>query len=58
MRASEVIQTKGIYRDLPNRDKSVAVPTEARWNAPDKSNPWKAGPELATRVMEHLAEYR
>jgi hypothetical protein len=46
IRASQMVHTKGLYRDLPARDKSVNVPTEAKWNAPDKTNPWKAGPPL------------
>lgn len=55
IRASEMVHTKGLYRDLPNRDKSVNVPTEAKWNAPDKTNPWKAGPELVRGDFEKFA---
>ncbi|MFM8275079.1 MAG: DUF4838 domain-containing protein, partial [Gemmata sp.] len=55
VRAGEMIHTKGLYRDLPNRDKTVTVPTEARWNVPDKTNPWKAGPDLARADYERFA---
>src|SRR5262245_45874840 len=55
IRTSEMIHTKGLYRDLPNRDKSVTVPTGAAWNAPEKTNPWKAGPELARADFEKFA---
>jgi hypothetical protein len=52
IRASEMIHTKGLYRDLPARDKSVTVPTGATWNAPEKTNPWKAGPALVRADFE------
>lgn len=54
IRASEMIHTKGLYRDLPSRDKSVTVPTEAAWGAPEKANPWKAGPPLARADYERM----
>jgi hypothetical protein len=49
-----MVHTKGLYRDLPARDKSVTVPTEAKWNAPEKTNPWKAGPELVRADFEKI----
>jgi len=52
IRASEMVHTKGLYRDLPSRDKSVSVPAEARWQAPDRTNPWKAGPALVRADFE------
>ena len=52
IRASEMVHTKALYRDLPARDKSVSVPTEARWDAPEKTNPWKAGPALTRGDFE------
>ena len=55
IRTSEMVHTKGLYRDLPARDKGVTVPTEAKWNAPDKTNPWKAGPELTRADYETFA---
>ncbi len=52
IRASEMVHTKALYRDLPARDKSVRVPTEAKWDAPEKTNPWKAGPPLTRADFE------
>ncbi|MBA4067597.1 MAG: hypothetical protein C0501_28610 [Isosphaera sp.] len=54
VRASEMVHAKALYRDLPARDKSVTVPTEAKWDAPEKSNPWKAGPPLARADFEKM----
>lgn len=42
MRTTMMVHTKALYRDLPSRDKSVTVPKEAAWNAPEASNPWKS----------------
>jgi hypothetical protein len=52
IRASEMVHTKGLYRDLPARDKTVTVPPEAKWNAPEEANPWKGGAELARADYE------
>ncbi len=52
VRASEMVHTKALYRDLPARDKTVTVPAEARWDAPEKTNPWKAGPGLTRADYE------
>jgi hypothetical protein len=41
-RKSMMIHDKGLYRDLVNRDKSVNIPTEAKWNVPESKNPWKS----------------
>ncbi|MBY0514409.1 MAG: hypothetical protein K2P78_10910 [Gemmataceae bacterium] len=54
IRTSEMVHTKGLYRDLPARDKSVTVPPEARWEAPEKTNPWKAGPPLTRADFEWM----
>ncbi|HYH68602.1 MAG TPA: DUF4838 domain-containing protein [Urbifossiella sp.] len=54
IRASEMVHTKGLYRDLPSRDKSVTVPTDAAWGAPEKTNPWKAGPPLTRADYEKM----
>lgn len=54
IRASEMVHTKGLYRDLPARDKSVSVPARARWDAPEKTNPWKADPPPARADFERM----
>jgi hypothetical protein len=41
IRTSMMIHTKALYRDMVRRDKSVAIPEDARWNIPEDKNPWK-----------------
>jgi hypothetical protein len=41
MRRTEMIHTLALYRDLAARDKAVAIPADAVWNAPEGKNPWK-----------------
>ncbi len=41
MRETMMVHAKALYRDLPSRDKTVAVPENARWNVREKANPWK-----------------
>jgi hypothetical protein len=47
IRGTGMVHVKAFYRDLPNRDKSVVLPELARYNAPEKTNPWKSN-ELFT----------
>jgi hypothetical protein len=42
MKNSMMIHTMGLYRDLPARDKSVAIPAEAVWSVKEGANPWKS----------------
>ncbi len=42
MRATMMIHSLGLYRDLAHRDKSVKIPPGAEWNAPEGKNPWKS----------------
>src|SRR5262249_29640086 len=42
IRKTMMVHTKGLYRDLPARDKSVSVPADAAWNVPEGKNPWKS----------------
>lgn len=60
MRKTEMIHTKALYRDLVNRDKSVTIPKEARWNAPARTNPWMdntpfTDDEVASLVKDGIA---
>jgi len=55
MKNSMMIHTMGLYRDLPARDKSVAIPAEAVWSVKEGANPWKSSvpfsaAEIATMV--------
>jgi hypothetical protein len=63
MRGTMMIHTKGLYRDLPARDKSVTVPTGAAWNVPEGKNPWKnsdpfTAAELAALVRDGIAGHK
>lgn len=42
MRTTMLIHTKGLYRDIINRDKSLSIPPDAIWSVPEKKNPWKS----------------
>lgn len=42
MRTTMLVHTLALYRDLAGRDKSVTIPTEAKWNVPEGKNPWKS----------------
>ncbi len=43
MRETMMVHTKGLYRDLDNRDKSVTIPDDAKWNVAEDKNSWKSG---------------
>lgn len=49
-----MIHSKALYRDLAARDKSVTIPAEARFNAPEKSNPWKQNPPLNSEEIQAM----
>lgn len=42
MRKTMLVHTYALYRDLANRDKTVAIPSEATWQSPEGKNPWKS----------------
>jgi len=37
-----MVHSYGLYRDLANRDKSVKIPDEAKFNVAEGKNPWKS----------------
>ena len=41
MRKTMLVHAYALYRDLDNRDKSVSIPDEAKWQVPEGQNPWK-----------------
>jgi hypothetical protein len=41
-RHTGMVHVKALWRDLPNRDKSVALPALAKYSDPDATNPWKS----------------
>jgi hypothetical protein len=57
MRRTMLVHTKALYRDLPARDKSVAVPAEAGWQVPEGKNPWKSSVPFSRAELDgFLAE--
>ena len=56
MRTTMLVHTKALYRDLVNRDKTVAIPTDARWNVPDGKNPWKSSRPFAADEIAALID--
>jgi hypothetical protein len=52
MRTTMMIHTLALYRDLDDRDKSVNVPTEAKWNVPEGKNPWKNSAPFAREELD------
>jgi hypothetical protein len=62
MRTTMLVHTKGLYRDLAARDKSVTIPDDAKWNIAEGKNPWKsskpfAAEELAAFLAEGIERY-
>lgn len=62
MRESMLVHTKALYRDLVNRDKTVAIPPDALWNVPEEENPWKSSEpfgenELLSFLIEGIERY-
>ena len=55
MRASMMVHSLALYRDVRGRDKSISLPDEARFNVPEGQNPWKSS---APFTVEELAEIR
>lgn len=52
MRGTMMVHTKGLYRDLPARDKSVTVPAECAWNVPEGRNPWKSSEPFTAQELD------
>lgn len=42
MRTTMLVHALALYRDVDVRDKSVAIPDDARFNVPENKNPWKS----------------
>jgi hypothetical protein len=47
IRHTGMVHVKALWRDLPNRDKSVVLPALARYSDPDATNPWKSDTAFA-----------
>ncbi|MEQ1841200.1 MAG: DUF4838 domain-containing protein, partial [Verrucomicrobiales bacterium] len=42
IRSTGMIHVKALWRDLPNRDKSISLPALGKYSDPDATNPWKS----------------
>lgn len=61
IRHTGMIHTKALWRDLPNRDKSVALPPLGKYSDPDATNPWKSDEgftreQIAAMVSDGVAK--
>jgi len=54
MRRTMMIHTKGLYRDLVRRDKSVTIPEGAAWNVPEPQNPWKSSEPFTAAELKKM----
>ena len=54
IRASGMVHTLALWRDLPSRDKSVSVPAGAEWQVEEGKNPWKNSEPFSSRGTERL----
>lgn len=52
MRTTMLIHAKALYRDLVARDKSVNIPTEAKWGMREGTNPWKSSAPFAVAELD------
>ena len=60
IRHTGMVHVKALWRDLPNRDKSIALPALAKYSDPDATNPWKSdeaftADQIATFISEGIA---
>ena len=57
IRTTHMEHTLALWRDLDNRDKSIAIPAEANWQIAESKNPWKSSePYSATDVQTFISE--
>lgn len=46
-RHTGMVHTKALWRDIPNRDKTVQLPPLAKYSDPEATNPWKGNERFA-----------
>ncbi|HQL65700.1 MAG TPA: hypothetical protein PLS78_07575, partial [bacterium] len=56
IRNTMMVHSYALYRDLPNRDKGVKVPDEAKWNVPEGKNPWKSSQPFTEEEIQKFLE--
>ncbi len=54
IRHTGMVHVKALWRDLPNRDKSIALPALAKYSDPDATNPWKSDEAF---TADHIAAF-
>lgn len=54
MRRTMMIHTKGLYRDLVKRDKSIRIPEGATWDVPEAQNPWKSSVPFTAAELQKI----
>ena len=52
MRGTMLVHAYALYRDVDNRDKSVAIPDDARFNVPEGQNPWKSSAPFTRQELD------
>ena len=56
IRRTGMVHSYALYRDLANRDRSVAPPPGAEWNVPEAKNPWKQSSPFTEEEIRTLVE--
>jgi hypothetical protein len=54
IRTTMMVHSKGLYRDLPARDKSVSVPVDCGWRVPEDRNPWKSSTPFESTEIDAI----
>jgi hypothetical protein len=63
MRTTMMIHAYALYRDLAGRDKTVSIPTDAKWQVLEGKNPWKSSvpftpQEIETFITEGITAHK
>ncbi|MCL4193639.1 MAG: DUF4838 domain-containing protein [Thermoguttaceae bacterium] len=56
MRRTMMVHAKALIRDLPNRDKAVRLPSEARWETRADRNPWLSDASWTRSELDGMVE--
>ena len=54
MRGTMMVHALALYRDVDARDKSVNIPSEARFNVAEGKNPWKSNAPFTSAELDTL----
>lgn len=56
IRTTGMIHVMGLWRDAPNRYKTVKLPDECAWSVPEGKNPWKTGATYTRDEIDAMVE--